>query len=154
MTTTFLRGFHIKDVETLKKPSDVMALHAKDEKKTFKATKTTKAFESTITIEFAKPSGQTLRERIAHLLDEILKVDPTIRFLPAATNADANPITSGKNVPNNDPEFAKFFTDASKNNQSIKVLAKVQSEKPMSAIKRDDNIWRYLTTNRIFVKFQ
>ena len=154
MKTTFLRGFHIKDVETLKKPSEVMELHTKDEQKTFKATKTTKTFESTVTIEFSKPSGETLRERIAHLLDEILKNDSTIRFLPADMNSDANPITSGKNVPNNDPEFAKFFTDASKNNQSIKVLARVQSEKPMSAIKRGGNVWGYLTTNRIFIKFQ
>ena len=64
-----------------------------------------------------------------------LKNNPTIRFIPAANKRDANPITSGKNVPNNEPEFVKYFTDASRNNQSIKVLARVQSEKPMSAIK-------------------
>ena len=48
----------------------------------------------------------------------------------------------------------KYFTDASRNNQSIKVLARVQSEKPMSAIKRNNNVWKYLTANRIYIKFQ
>ena len=129
-------------------------MHAKDEKRAFQMSKSTKSFESTISIEFSKPSDATLRDRIAQLLDELLQNDATIRFMPANEKSDANPITSGKNVPNNEPEFVKYFADASRNNQSIKVLARVQSAKPMSAIKRNNNIWKYLTTNRIFIKFQ
>ena len=91
-------------------------------------------------------------------LVEFQKVDPTFTFLPTEKDSTASAITKASELPNDEEKLKKYVTDPENSPgnhntiQPVDFYIRTSGEMSVTAMKKDNTLFRWLQSKQIFFK--